>query len=183
MRALIKPFNERDIISYVHASLLALGELLEHSGEFMLARYREAVDTVLQYRESKHLIIKQAVIALLPKMAAFAPEKFALSYLDTCTSHLLRVLSTSQTERGTAFSALGAMAAALAKVKQAGDLVSRLPDIMRETRDAFASKVGQLFGTVIHGLSFSVKSLACRFSGSHDVIVPAKGLPGDQLII
>ena len=107
----------------------------------MLARYREAVDTVLQYRESKHIIIKQAVIALIPKMAAFAPEKFALSYLDTCTSHLLRVLSTSLTERGTAFSALGAMATALSRSNQARDLVRRLPDMTREMCEAFASKV------------------------------------------
>lgn len=34
----------------IHGSLLVLGELLLHTGEFLLARYREVVDTVLRYR-------------------------------------------------------------------------------------------------------------------------------------
>jgi serine/threonine-protein kinase mTOR len=41
MRGLVRPWlkaSERDIEANVHASLLTLGELLQHSGEFMLAR-------------------------------------------------------------------------------------------------------------------------------------------------
>ena len=41
MRGLVRPWlkaSERDIEANVHASLLTLGELLQHSSEFMLAR-------------------------------------------------------------------------------------------------------------------------------------------------
>lgn len=41
MKVLVAPLlsrNERDVEAHVHASLLALGELLEHTREFMLAR-------------------------------------------------------------------------------------------------------------------------------------------------
>lgn len=40
MRGLVRPWkaSEKDVEANVHASLLTLGELLQHSGEFMLAR-------------------------------------------------------------------------------------------------------------------------------------------------
>ena len=41
MRGLVRPWlkaSEREVEAHVHASLLTLGELLQHSGEFMLAR-------------------------------------------------------------------------------------------------------------------------------------------------
>lgn len=59
----------------------------------MLARYREVVDAVLSYRASKadnrdHLL-RRAAIDLIPRLAAFAPERFASSYLTTCAEFLL----------------------------------------------------------------------------------------------
>lgn len=60
----------------------------------MLARYREVVETVLQpaFRDSKEKLIRYAVVRLIPLLAAFAPERFAASYLKTCLEHLLIVL-------------------------------------------------------------------------------------------
>lgn len=60
----------------------------------MLARYREVVETVLQpaFRESKEKLIRHAVIRLIPLLAAFAPERFAASYLRICLDHLLNCL-------------------------------------------------------------------------------------------
>lgn len=46
-------------------------------GEFLLARYREVVETVLRFKDSKEKLIRRAVISLLPRLAAFAPERFA----------------------------------------------------------------------------------------------------------
>lgn len=70
-----------------------------HVGEFMLARYREVVETVLRFRESKERLIRRAVISLLPRLAAFAPERFAATYLKQCTNYLLSVLK-FPSERG-----------------------------------------------------------------------------------
>lgn len=47
------------------------------AGEFLLARYREVVETVLRFKDSREKLIRRAVIALLPRLAAFAPERFA----------------------------------------------------------------------------------------------------------
>lgn len=60
----------------------------------MLARYREVVELVLQpsYRESKEKVIRVAVVKLIPLLAAFAPERFAVSYLPLCMEHLLNIL-------------------------------------------------------------------------------------------
>ena len=101
-------------VETVHGSLLALGELLRHTGEFMLARYREVCATVLKFRDSKEKLIRKAVITLLPRLAAFAPERFVRSYLKQSTEHLLTVLA-NPSERGAGFVAVGEMASALSK--------------------------------------------------------------------
>lgn len=60
------------------SSLLTVIHVLYHPlGEFLLARYREVVETVLRFKDSKEKLIRRAVIALLPRLAAFAPERFA----------------------------------------------------------------------------------------------------------
>ena len=59
--------------------------IVVHAGEFMLARYREVVDTVLAFRESKERLLRRAVITLIPRLASFAPERFAVAYLKPCT--------------------------------------------------------------------------------------------------
>ena len=69
------------------------------AGEFMLARYREAVETVLRFRDNRDRQIRRAVIGLLPRLAAFAPERFAATYLRQCTEYLLLVLKIPS-ERG-----------------------------------------------------------------------------------
>ena len=69
------------------------------TGEFMLARYREVVSTVLSYTRSNEKLIRRAVIQMLPRLAAFAPERFARMHLQPCTAYLLSVLR-NPSERG-----------------------------------------------------------------------------------
>ena len=62
----------------------------------MLARYKEVVDAVLHFRDSKgdnreHLL-RRAAIDLIPRLAAFAPERFAATYLTISTDFLLTTL-------------------------------------------------------------------------------------------
>jgi FKBP12-rapamycin complex-associated protein len=80
----------------------------------MLARYREVCDTVLRFRDSKEKLIRRAVITLVPRLAAFAPERFVKSYLKQATEYLLAVLAVPA-ERGAGFTALAEMASALAR--------------------------------------------------------------------
>ena len=62
----------------------------------MLARYKEVVDAVLNFRDawndSKDHLLRRAALGLMPRLAAFAPERFASSYLNTCTHFLLAAL-------------------------------------------------------------------------------------------
>jgi len=99
-------------VETVHGSLLVLGELLCHTGEFMLARYREACDTVLLFRGNQEKVIRRAVISLIPKLAAFAPERFVRSYLRQSTGHLLAVLA-CPSDQGAGFAALAEMISSL----------------------------------------------------------------------
>eukprot|EP00884_Botryococcus_braunii_P019426 jgi/Botrbrau1/6167/Bobra.0344s0008.1 len=96
----------------IHGSLLALGELLRHTGEFMLARYKEVVETVLRFRESKDRQIRRAVISLIPRLAAFAPRRFASTYLKMSVDYLLSTLRVKE-ERNEGFEALAHVALAL----------------------------------------------------------------------
>lgn len=85
----------------------------------MLARYREVVETVLRFRESKERLIRRAVISLLPRLAAFAPERFAATYLKQCTNYLLSVLK-FPSERG-----VGELSLCTVSVTQICETVSR----------------------------------------------------------
>lgn len=112
------------------------------AGEFMLARYREVCETVLKFRESKEKLILRAVITLLPRLAAFAPERFVKAYLQQATEHLLSVLAVPQ-ERGAGFTAIAEMASSLAAAGVAGRMKAPtdfLRPIAAQIREALLSK-------------------------------------------
>jgi hypothetical protein len=93
----------------IHGALLVIGELLRNTGEFMLGRFKEVCDTVLLYRDHKDKLVKDAVIRLLPQLAAFEPEAFVRGYLDICLKHIIETLKTNPS-KGNTFIALGQMA-------------------------------------------------------------------------
>lgn len=82
-----------------------------------LIRWTGIADCLFYHREPFcHLCATcRAVIRLLPRLAAFAPERFAQDYLQKCIAHLLAVLKHTG-ERGSAFAALADMAGSLAAV-------------------------------------------------------------------
>ena len=101
-------------VEQVHGSLLAFGELLRHTGEFMLSRYKEVAETVLRLHESRERIVRRSVTELIPKLAAFSPRRFAETYLSASASLLLGTIR-SPIERDAGFTAIGDLAAALAE--------------------------------------------------------------------
>ena len=128
----------------VHGSLLVIGELLRHTGEFMLARYREVVEMVIQYRDSREKIIRSSVVTILPRIASFAPERFAQTYLEESMTFLLNALKSSN-ERPAAFTAIGEMAQALrhASFDALRQMESHLPSISTSIRDVLVAKKGK----------------------------------------
>ena len=115
-------FNNRP--EKIHGSLLALGELLRHTGEFMLSRYKEVTETVLKFYRSRRLIVRRSVIDLIPKLAAFSPRRFADSYLPLACGVLLTSIR-AEGERDAGFLALGDLAKALEPAMRADEFMRR----------------------------------------------------------
>ena len=100
-------------VERTHGSLLAFGEMLRHTGEFMLSRYKEVAETVLRLHESKERIVRRSVTELIPRLAAFSPARFAESYLSASAALLLATIRSPEM-RDAGFMAVGDLAAALA---------------------------------------------------------------------
>ncbi|KAF5177476.1 Serine/threonine-protein kinase TOR [Thalictrum thalictroides] len=116
----------------IHGSLLAVGELLRNTGEFMMSRYREVADIVLRYLEHRDRLVRLSITSLLPRIAHFLRDRFVTNYLTICMDHILAVLKIPA-ERASGFIALGEMAGALD-----GELIHYLPTIISHLRDAIA---------------------------------------------
>nr|GEW20723.1 serine/threonine-protein kinase TOR isoform X2 [Tanacetum cinerariifolium] len=129
----------------IHGSLLAVGELLRNSGEFMMSRYKEVAEIVLRYLEHRDPLVRLSITSLLPRIAHFLRDRFVTNYLKICMNHIFVVLKIP-TERASGFIALGEMAGALD-----GELVHYLPTITSHLRDAIAPRRG----------SPSLEALAC----------------------
>ncbi|XP_052626570.1 serine/threonine-protein kinase TOR isoform X1 [Lactuca sativa] len=121
----------------IHGSLLAVGELLRNTGEFMMSRYREVAEIVLRYLEHRNPLVRLSITSLLPRIAHFLRDRFVTNYLTICMNHILAVLKIP-TERASGFIALGEMAGALD-----GELVHYLPTITTHLREAIAPRRGR----------------------------------------
>ncbi|XP_077223933.1 target of rapamycin isoform X2 [Tasmannia lanceolata] len=124
-------------IHSIHGSLLAVGELLRNTGEFMMSRYREVADIVLKYLEHRDRLVRLSITSLLPRIAHFLRDRFVTNYLKICMDHILTVLRIPA-ERASGFVALGEMAGALD-----GELIHYLPTITLHLRDAIAPRKGR----------------------------------------
>ncbi|CAO2815870.1 unnamed protein product [Amaranthus hypochondriacus] len=121
----------------IHGSLLAVGELLRNSGEFMMSRYREVAEIVLRYLEHRDRLVRLSITSLLPRIAHFLRDRFVTNYLTICMEHILAVLRIPA-EQASGFIALGEMAGALD-----GQLKNYLPTIIPHLRDAIAPRRGR----------------------------------------
>ena len=136
-------------IDSIHGSLLTIGELLRHTGEFMLARYREVAEGVLRFRDSKDRMIRMTVALLLPRVAAFSPDRFTTSYLQTTMTFLFALCKSPQ-ERPMALVAIGRLAMALASTGG-----------MRQYFSAIASQIRDVLSRAKKNQSGVNESLEC----------------------
>ncbi|KAG0576661.1 hypothetical protein KC19_5G097200 [Ceratodon purpureus] len=124
-------------VDSIHGSLLAVGELLRNTGEFMMSRYKEVAKFVFDYRDHRNPLVRQSITALLPRIAHFLRDRFVSSYLQICMDHLLNVMRKPD-ERESGFHALSEMANAVGK-----ELVKYLPTIMSILKDAISPRRGK----------------------------------------
>ena len=83
-----------------HGALLSIGALLDHAGEFMTPRFREACDAALALRDHSSVRVRRAVTDLLPRLAQYQPEAFSRIYLGGATQHLLETAKKPGKSRG-----------------------------------------------------------------------------------
>lgn len=103
----------------------------------MLARYRDLTETILKYATHRERLIRTTVMALIPRLAAFSPDRFVLSYLPQVGDYLLAAVQRANQERGPAFLAVGHLAGALEGTPKLAPL---LPTIAAAVADALAKK-------------------------------------------
>ena len=57
--------------------------------------FQPICEATLKYRESREVVIRKAVITLLPNMATFDPDRFEDLYLKNAMSYILQSLHTA----------------------------------------------------------------------------------------
>ena len=152
-------------VESIHGSLLAIGEMLRNTGEFMMARYKEVAAIVLKYRDHRERLIRRSVTSLLPRIAHFLRDRFVASYLAPCMEHLLSVMR-SPADRDAGFAALSEMAGAVGP-----SLQPYLPAVTAQLKDALAPRRGRV----------SMEALACLGSLTTAVGQPMAALVKDLL--
>lgn len=113
----------------VHGSLLILGELIQQTGNFMVPRFDEVCQTVLEHKSHSDKLVRIKVITLLPDLAKFSPDAFVRSYLDLCLKHLFAALD-DLSERNYCFESLGRLSLAVGP-----SVLPYLPQLMLYIRD------------------------------------------------
>ena len=74
----------------VHGSLLSIGELLRHTGDFMLTRFTRTVGLLLRHLGSKDKVVRRTMIQLMPRLAALNPSSFLRGCLEPTMESLLK---------------------------------------------------------------------------------------------
>lgn len=132
--------NRGGSVESIHGTLLVIGELLRHTGEFMLARYREVAQTVLGFAQNQNKLIRRAAVSLIPKLAAFSPDRFAVSYLSSALEILCPLIRRCD-ERPTAFASLRDTANNLHDAHGAAERIRpRLPEVFRGIKECTGRK-------------------------------------------
>lgn len=54
--------------------------------------FQPICDATLKYRDSKEVVIRKAVITLIPNMATYNPDGFEEHYLKSCMAYILQAL-------------------------------------------------------------------------------------------
>ncbi len=124
----------RNNAAAMHGSLLVIGEMLSHTGDFMVPRFQEVCQAVMAVREHKDRCIRVSVIEILPRLAQFCSDMFARVYLEECLVHLMHAAKSSEL-RPQAFLALGQLALAVGN-----NLQLQLPQVLALVREYMNNK-------------------------------------------
>jgi hypothetical protein len=74
----------------IHGSLLVVREMLKHTGNFMLPRFKEVCKAIMQLKDHNSKCVRSAITALLPALALFCPDAFARRHLNESVDLLVK---------------------------------------------------------------------------------------------
>lgn len=107
-----------------HGSLLVVSTLLCYTGDFVLPRYDEMCEAVMQFCDIQNkALIRLEVIRLIPRLAHRCPYDFGRRYLEKALDFLIQAAATAPPPRvgidvrPTAFAALGQLVLAMTDEK------------------------------------------------------------------
>eukprot|EP00002_Diphylleia_rotans_P028068 TRINITY_DN5657_c0_g1_i3.p1 TRINITY_DN5657_c0_g1~~TRINITY_DN5657_c0_g1_i3.p1 ORF type:complete len:1876 (-),score=390.71 TRINITY_DN5657_c0_g1_i3:1816-7443(-) len=138
---------EKANVDSVHGSLLAIGELIRNSSDFMVSHFRDMCDLILRHREHRDRLIKRTVIVLLPRLAEFSvahnhvrevKSAFQES-LDIAMQLLFKALS-KDGDRSFAYISLAEMISAMQQFN-----AQYLDEIIARIKDGLANKTKKTY--------------------------------------
>ncbi|BFF94581.1 serine/threonine-protein kinase Tor [Drosophila madeirensis] len=84
-----------------------------YAHEILQAHYATICDNVMEQRFSKSPYVQQALLQILPRLAAFNREVFVEKYLQICVPHLMQILRGKEKDRTVAYITIGYLAVAV----------------------------------------------------------------------
>lgn len=97
--------------------------------------YTIICENIIEQRNSKSTYVQQALLQILPRLAAINRDIFVQKYLKICINHLLTVLKGKEKDRNIAYITIGYIAVAVE-----GDIEKYLETIMSAIKQALPPK-------------------------------------------
>ena len=73
-----------------HGSLLVVAEMLSHTGDFMVPRFKEVCRAIMGLKDHRSRAVRGSIAALLPALARYCPDAFARTHLDEAVDVLVK---------------------------------------------------------------------------------------------
>ncbi|XP_023161122.1 serine/threonine-protein kinase Tor [Drosophila hydei] len=106
-----------------------------YAHEILKEHFITICDNVLEQRSSKSPYVQQALLQILPRLAAFNREVFVAQYLKTCVAHLMAILRGKEKDRNVAYITIGYIAVAVET-----DIDKHLKHVMGSIKQALPAK-------------------------------------------
>ena len=74
----------------IHGSLLVVREMLKHTGNFMMPRFKEVCKAIMALKDHSSKVVRSAITSLLPSLALFCPDAFARRHLNESVDLLVK---------------------------------------------------------------------------------------------
>jgi len=141
----------------VHGSLLVVSEMLKHTGDFMVPRFKEVCKAIMALQDHRSRVVRGTIASLIPALAQFCPDAFARTHLDEAVDVLVKCAKTTEL-RQQALLSTGQLCQAVGahlvpRVDELLDIVREaLMSGARKTRVEVASEALQCVSDMVQGL-------------------------------